>query len=761
VARGVHTPRANKTSDLLIGVEDIRRSTWWAGDRENIVGRMDRNAKNEAMNFIEDRMESSRQQTKLMRTKMANQDKQYKSEWQSDKADKDEDIFLPKTREEVNAVRAFIISILAQLRPVVRMAPVATSTIKSQNDEDYKRAKLNEAMFSYYWHDIWHSIDDVMPRFLAHFLKYPMGVFKVVYQEEDYAPDLRLEVVDRAFLYIDPRANLFHEAGWIMEEYYLPKSEALLRVERGDWIMTDQEVEEIQSVESGAFRGGDLQRFFGRYDTTINPINEDEFVQCFDYWQFPRAGLIDVFATIIGGTDSTVGTPNGQLVRYGRNPFPYKGNPYVAASYNPDDRPDGQGLVELQEPFQRIINTFYNLRVADVRKNIRQQKFILPQMFDTQSEADMKNGNTIVKLSETWAESVMADPNADIRKYIGELNTGTSTSELLTQDLPWIMNQGQMSSNLPDVFRGLNAQPGATLGQIQEQISRSSGQFTPVIRQVMRAIERIAEITTSYFRDADFYPEERIVRVVGKNSYVDTIDDWNIVNDNTAFKSVTADDMDVDLIFDAISGADAINAQTLLMTSIERIMQSIGQIPQLFDILNREVDFVALFKQLINVNGYDIEGILLTQNEKDKRAQQEEIKKQQILQEQRRQQMEALQVQEAIKGMETKFKILEEQAKQQAIAQKTIGVDTAKTMQGIESQTLIQEQKSDLDLRNTIQEIVRQFMVDANLMRLQTEEDKDKMDHEASLERQAIEAGDSISVGRDSDNIELNDGQSQ
>jgi len=749
MANDRHTVTTENTTKMLITADDLDQGNqWYDGDRENIVSRMSSSARDEAVSFIEDRMQTAVTQTEAMREKMANADKQYKGEWQSTDADDDEDIFLPKTREEINAVKAYLVSFIAQLRPIIRMRPAGTRTIWSEIEQDYTRAKLNEAMFNFYWNDVWKAVDDVMPRWMLHFLKYPMAVLKIGYYETSHSADLTLEVADRAFLYIDPRANIFSESGWLIQEYFLPKSEVFNRVDRGDWHIDKNDMATIETLDPTAMSDANLERFFGKTSTQIETIAEDEFVQCFDYWQFPRNGLGDLYATVIGGSgNSGAGEGlSGVLVRYGRNPFPYKGNPFVAASYNPDDRPDGQSLAELQEPFQKVVNTFVNLRLADVRKNIRSATAVMEQMVDDQTTQDLLDGNRIIRIAEEFGERIMNTPGMKMTDFMAPFPSGTSTGELLTQDLPFMLDQGQKSAGTPDVFRGLNAQPGATLGQVQEQLTRSSGQFTPIIRQMMRMIERVAEISTSYFRSEEFYPEDRILRIIGKNDYKNLFPNWFVADQTTAYKSVTADEMDVDIVFDAVSGADAIASKTLLMTTIERIMQSVSQIPELFAVLQKDIDFTSLFKQLINVSGYDIEGILLSDKEKAQREQENQQKLQQAQQQQKQQQLEALQMQQKMKQLEGQMQIMIENAKQQAMAQKQVAVDSSRQQLQNALDKDLSELNSDLKIDEIEAKVRLEGSTDSDQAILESELNVQEMRAEGQIEAAALARGKEVSV---------------
>ena len=132
----------------------------------------------------------------------------------------------------------------------------------------------------------------------------------------------------------------------------------------------------------------------------------------------------------------------------------------------------------------------------------------------------------------------------------------------------------------------------------------------------------MAEHATAYTKSEEFYDEERIVRIVGKNVYKETIEGWHEFG-NTAYKSVTADSVDVDMVFDAISGADAIASKTLLMTNFERIMQSLSQAPQLVEQAAKKINFSNLFMRILDISGVDVEHLTFSEkeqaeNEKDR-----------------------------------------------------------------------------------------------------------------------------------------------
>lgn len=653
-------PRKSKTERMLVTTENVvkvPRSVFpGSDDRANLVKGMNQEDKEKAVWLITSRRDSARDQTEAIAAKMEKWDKQYDGVWQDPEVDEDT-IFLPKTREQFQVVYAYILTLVSQLNPLVTMQP-QVSSIWASTDE-YRRAKVAEALFQFHVDDLWKLRDDVFPRWLKAFLKHTMAVWKVTYREDSFFPDLKIDVVDRSLLYIDPTARDLRTARWIIERYFLTRSEIEQRVTDGHWFLQDEMYDQVMhnTVQINDER---LQRFFGDNFNNNYSIEEDELIEVWDYWQSPIKGLDDLYAVILGGE-------NGQLVRYGRNPFPYKGLPYRAKSYDPNEfRPDGTGLAEQYRPFQEVVNTFLNLRITDVRKNIVRPVAATGRFITAQTQQDFKDGQKIVRLSDEVLEA-SRDPAFDIRKHFAELPIGTSTQELLVADLPFIIGQGKEGTNISDVFRGQSPPHQATLGQIQEQLTRNQGVFRPVYLQVMRGFEELAEICMEYFKSPDYFPASRIIQIIGANRYQDVIQNWHNPGGNLYVREVSADEMDVDVTINAVQAADAMASRTFLMASIERIWQAIGQIPDAYNELKDDISFARMVEIMVNTAGQDIEGLRLSPQEKQAKAQQQQQNQQQ-----------QLQMQQLILQMQEHVKTMGEIAKTQANTQSRIAIDTNK-----------------------------------------------------------------------------------
>ena len=735
---GKHKPRWNKrTTQMLVTGADIRAgSVQYKHDRENIVDRMDDEAVGEVRDIINSRFDTAKQTTEDLREKMNGWDKQYNGVFQ-DQQEEDERIFLPKSREQVDTVTAFVVSMISQLNPIITAEPM-TSTIYHPKEE-YKRAKLVEAMLDFHFTDLWKVKDNFLPKFMRHFLKYTQGVCSVIYQETDTKPDLLLNVVDRGFLYLDPYTkDNIKNSKWIVEEYYLPRSEVFRRSDAGEWYIKNKAYDFIENVGNNA-TDKDLSRFFGTDDNTSqtdNTIYTDELIQCFDYWQFPGQGLGDVYGTLIGGI-------NGELVRYGRNPFPIKGCHFAGASYNPSDKPDGRGMIELNEPFQSVLNTYYNLRATDVRKNSVAPVAIAQELVDAQTQEDFATGQQFIRTAPEMTQKIF-DSQKRLSDFMTPIPTQKATDGIFN-DLEFILSQGQSSANISDAFRGMQGGSQVTLGQIQENISRNTSMMTPVLRGVMSVFERVGQICIEYFRDPEYFPEERILRIVGKNKYKKEIDGWVNAGGHTSIRTVSPDEMDVDVTIKAVNASDAQASRTLFAHTVEKFLHSMGQSPEYYQDLKKKYKVEALFERMMTISGFDIDELEYTEEEQKERAQEA----QQAQEQQKQQQIEMAKMQMKIEEQKEQIKVQGDLVRQQSKTQGTIQI----AQQNAAIDTEMESLEHSAELETITHKIDMEKVADIVMMRLEHKQDLARMQREFELESKA-----NVSVGRENNNIQVPDG---
>jgi len=705
------------TSGMLVTSEDIKSGNpgVFQHDRENIVLRMDTGARLEAQSMIRERYDIASPQTDAMKTKMVNLDLQYRSLFQDDMGDEEERFFLPKSREDADIIYAFILDTVTQLRPLVSMQPKLTTLMNAT--EDFKKAKVSEALIQFYFNDVWKIVDNQFPMWLKHFLKYPQAIYKISYKETNYNPDLILSVVDRALLYLDPDQKRIQDCQWIHEREFMSKHEVMENVNRGDWLIPSDDVNSFEgNMTIGNTTDDELSRFMGTQNHQQSTIEADELVEVFHYWQYPRKGLDDLYAVIVGGIE-------GSLVRYGRNFNPYKGNQYIGSSYNQDDRPDGTSLVEQIRPHQKIINSWVNLRNDDVLENVKSTSFVDRDLIDAETQESINNGDRWVGAAPEIAQAIR-NGGGKLQDAFFTPQSGTSTGELLTHDLPFILGQAQESSHLSDVFRGGAPPPGTPLGIVQEQLTRNAGAFKPVIRQVMLPFERMAEIMLEYHKSEDLFPEERVISIIGKNHYADVIPEWQNIGGGTQALAVEPDMMDVDVKFNAVSGADAFAAKTILNSTIAALLQGLGQNPELLGIIRKDFNFSALWSHLLNVSGLDIDKLQYTDQEKEQNEQKEQAQQQQAQQQQQQQMQVQLQMQEQLKQIELQSKVIEETLKSELKQKSQIAIDESK----ISAQT-------DMNIETTIARIVQEELAKAKLSAQDHEQTKEEMRVEGQIEK--------------------------
>lgn len=682
-------------------------------DRENIVERMDAGARLEAQGIIRDRIDTAVDQTNKMKSLMEKLDRQDDGLFQDDMGDAEERFFLPKSREDLDIVYAFLLDTVTQLRPLVSVWPRLANL--HHPEMEWKKCKVAEALIQFYFDDVWRIIDNQFPVWLRHFLLYPSAYYKISYMETDYEPDLRLDVVDRALLYIDPMAKRIEDAQWVGERYFITKHEVMERVNRGDWNIPKEDMSTFeQHMTIGNTTDDELARFFGTQNRTPETIESDQLVEIVDYWQFPRKGLGDVYAVMVGGEEGT-------LVRYGRNFNPYKHNQYIGSSYRKKDRPDGMGLTQQLRPFQKIINTWVNMRNDDVKANVQRRVAVDRDLVDDRTIKEINAGESWVSLNTEVADAY-ASANKKLSDGFFTLPIQTSTGELLTHDLPFILSQRQETSHVSDVFRGAPPAPGTPLGIVQEQLTRNAGAFKPVIRQVVLPFEKMAEIMLEYFKSDEFYSSDRVVTIIGKNKYQDVMpDEWRQIGDNVSAIQVTADMMPTDVRFNAVSGADAFAAKTMLNSMIANLFQGLGQVGgEIQSIIAEKFNFGALWEHMLSVSGLDIDGLQYTPDQIKERRLIAEQNRQQQKRDLLEQQQIAMQLQQSMKQFEHMLSVEKERYKQQYRT---------------ESQTVIDKVKIDEENKAELEQIVRKIMT-----KMLADKELAAQDHAQTIQQMGIEA---------------------
>src|SRR3990167_2171463 len=124
-----HKPRRMKAERMLVTTENVvraPRSVFAGDDRANLVPGMSEEEKSAVVSIVTSRHGTAREQTEKIAAKMDKWEKQYNGEWQSPEID-DEKIFLPKTREQVQVIYAYIMLLVSQLDPLVTMRPQVSS----------------------------------------------------------------------------------------------------------------------------------------------------------------------------------------------------------------------------------------------------------------------------------------------------------------------------------------------------------------------------------------------------------------------------------------------------------------------------------------------------------------------------------------------------------------------------------------------------------------------------------------------------------
>lgn len=666
-----------------------------------------------AINYvIDERYNSAKEKTVEISEKMDLWEKQYKGEWiNNDSKEKENDIFLRKTKEQVRVVYSHVMQIVNDLFPLVTFRPVISS-LKS-SEEEYKKSKLAEALINYILNDLLKFKQDIFPQWLKSCLKNTMGVLKLTYRHETTKSDFILENIDRSTLYIDPNAKHdIKNAHWVIEKFGIPRREVLKRIEDKYWRlpngMTEDDILRLPSYEGSNDNLTAHQRIFEQSLNQRTTIEEDELVEIWEYWSSATTSLSDVYAVVVGGE-------GGMLLRYGPNPYPYKKHPYFAKSYDSHElQVDGEGLVEELEGIQKVTNTMLNLRLKDVRENIIQRVATIGKFIDEETIEDFSENRKFVRLSEEALLASRSQENFRLSDQFFPLPVNTSTQELW-QDLAFYLGQAKETTGVNDALAG-NAMPRqVTLGQFNQTLNRAVGVMMPFLLDIGGMFEEIADAIMTYLKDPSFFGEERIISIVGSSTYSESIQDWHKMPDGTLLKSVSPDDMLIEGTMVATDGfEDQINKQ-MTLSQIVSMLQAISVNPDMYQDARNEINFANLAKLMIQNSGVkDIDSITYSEEEKAQRKQLQA--QEQAIQEQK--QIELMQIQaqqqQMIKGAEIQQKaeadIAKHQANSFADANKELTVDSQKTINEMEADIAVNNAKIDKQTQSDLLRMGQEYL---------------------------------------------------
>ena len=566
-------------------------------------------------------------------------------------ADDDSRIYMKKTLEHVQVVHAHLDSLTNQLNPLVRTQPKPSGLYPIR--QEAQRAKLKEILINQVFRDnkLKHGL---LPRWRWNYLKHPSAYVRTLFNADPVKPDLHFDLVDRSNLFIDPYLTTGNvkDAAWLRERDWVTEDEVDDMVRQGHWHLPGGAAE-VGNYHGAIGGNGFLARVMANRGGGAQAAGpeRDSLIEVHYLWQAEQRGQPHAYGVILGGV-------RGTLVRFGPIPYAYKGIPHRGKSFLQDPyRPDGMSLVNQYRHIQEIYNTFLNLRIEDVLEGVKRQTGVFDNLFNELSEKDFADGKRFIRLNKDFLAQIL-DAGRNPQEFMLPLGQGDSTQHLL-QDLAYIGSEGEKQVSTGDVFRGQNPQSGATLGQVQEQLTRALGVFRPVFAQEMSLIEELGEIVNVYLEDPDFFGPERIASMVGPNRYAKAVDGF-ATDSATGFSArrITYDEMDVDVTLDVINGADHIASRTLRTSSFAFFFEALRDHPELMKRAQSRLNFERILERYLEDMGEDLEAITLTEEEQQEQAQQDaKQRKAAIAQE--------LQLQQGKERVKAEGKSLVEQARTQ------------------------------------------------------------------------------------------------
>lgn len=727
----------------------------------NLASKMDDRQTDEVLKIIQDRYFSAQPTTDAVAEKMSDWEKQYHGVWRDPSEVADEHVFLNKTRQRVLIVHAFLMSLVTQLPKLVEFRP-KVQTLAAMKEE-WQRAKIAEAMTNYYMDDVWKFRTDVLPAYVKTFLKFTTGIMHVCYDDDPHRPDLQFKVVDRAFVYFDPNGHDRRTSRWIIYKDFVSKSELDELFQLGVYKKPQGFSLDGNGLISGSTSNDTLRRFYGANFDAALPIQQDELVERWHFFQAPGRGMEDRYACTIGGEG------NSFLAAYGPNPWPYKGLPFTWKSYDPHEwQSDGSGMVEMETGIQEILNTAVNARIDDWRRNLWAPTGMPEQFVNATTMQDWKERQSIIRFAQEAVDPLI-EQGKPLQNYIVPFNMRAENSLQLFQDMSFFLSQGDEIAHTSQPFQGQAPTKVTTASEIQEILSRNQGVFRMPFMQIMRAVEEVAEISLQYFKDPAFFGPERILLATGPKHDA-AIKSWGFVDGANRAASITPDQMDVDVTIIATSGADALLARSFKAMVGSQLLASIGQVEGLYPEIRDELNWREIILDQLRAGTSDVSMYELTDEEKQQRIKQREQQQQQAMQQQQQQQQQVLEqqvmLQAKLEQAKAGAKAQGEIAVDQAQAKTDFAIEHAKVQAAMQTEMAKLSMQAKAEIQKTLAQIAAQSQADVKLAMVDLRNDLKKMliesvltmremTHEQELEVEAAKEtpDNNVSIGVGGNNI--------
>ena len=248
-------PMVGKGNVLFLPGNKQRIAAW------NMVPTMTPQDLDTVKNLIDRRYMAADKTTTAMAEKMYRQEKMYNAEFINEEHVSEEHIYLAKAREALQVVHAFLYGMVLQVPKLLEFRPAPTTLIGLA--DQWRSAKLSEALTNYYFDDLWKIRHDVLKDYIKVFLKFPVALIRTDYFETATQPDLRFSVVDRALQHIDPNAHKVKEAKWWIETEFWERSAVEEMFQMGYWARQPGMPDLMPSIFQSSINDTTLRRFFG------------------------------------------------------------------------------------------------------------------------------------------------------------------------------------------------------------------------------------------------------------------------------------------------------------------------------------------------------------------------------------------------------------------------------------------------------------------------------------------------------------------
>ncbi len=419
--------------------------------------------------------------------------------------DSEDEYFIPETYTSVETILPRLVSDFLNTRKSI-------VSVEGRNIEDHGKAEVVEALLGYSFQR--DNLGIKLVDFYRQALIYGTAVGKVYW---DYKPTTKkqlqmaqdefgsieyfhaethyLEKDDPCFevipiydFYVDPAATSIADARYCVQRKLMTRKEIEELADLG--VFDKDAVEELPEEGAGEEESGKrLDRSYSNFTTDEISGGIPGKFEILEYWEDDRVIVV---------------AERRYVLRDEENPYWHRKKPFVAATFSPlPFEFYGQGVPEVMEDLQKILNDLANSRLQNIKLVVNRMWLMAIGAVDKRDLVS-KPGGIIPVNSQEFDKAIRPLPTPDVT------SSAYNEQEIIQQAI-------QNATGASDYVRGnaSDISPNQTATEVMKKTEMASSRFAFVFRLMAdQSIKEIARLFMSLLQQ--YMTEEKSIKILDK-----------------------------------------------------------------------------------------------------------------------------------------------------------------------------------------------------------------------------------------------------